>query len=217
VQNLSISVYLHGLIRIQQQSALRRKEHGTTHASSTDNSLLSLLELALLPLLCVLIPCWYCWHRSTRRLPSVSPKVSEEAPLLSDELVEPTKFETVLESSRELAPLVSASDTGEESHKAPEVVSDQAIFKRETSLDSARSQADHVTPTDVNFSTEFLIAAVVAAPMQEPERPAAEAMVDGPNTIAPKQTSASPNGQRKIPPVGEAPKNTGCCACRGGH
>merc|ERR1712076_210236 len=60
--------------------ALKRKEHQATHAASTEKTLTPLLELALLLLLCVLIPCWYlCHHRK-------SPKVTEEAPLLSDDL-----------------------------------------------------------------------------------------------------------------------------------
>jgi len=94
-------------------------------------------------------------------------------------------------------------------------VANSAHFN-ETPVPSAGSQIDQ--STDVHLPMEVPVS-VFVAPLQEPERPVAVvAMADRTNTtIAPKQTSAPRNGQRKIQPVGEALKNTGCCAYRGGH
>eukprot|EP00427_Karlodinium_veneficum_P021073 CAMPEP_0169109202 /NCGR_PEP_ID=MMETSP1015-20121227/25839_1 /TAXON_ID=342587 /ORGANISM="Karlodinium micrum, Strain CCMP2283" /LENGTH=618 /DNA_ID=CAMNT_0009170883 /DNA_START=79 /DNA_END=1935 /DNA_ORIENTATION=+ len=199
------------------KASLRRKERGTTHSirSDSDVSLLPFLGLALL-LLCIVIPCWYCCHRSNRKLSSAPPKVTEEAPLLSREVIDVNKLETVLESPREAAPLVSSSRIGEESGDAQGVASGAILNKRETSLDSVRSHVDDVAPTEFRSSTELVAPDV--AQVSEQETLAAEAMVDMPDTtISSLQPSASPSRQREIPLVGEAPKNTGCCACRGRH
>lgn len=199
------------------KASLRRKERGTTHStlSDSDVSLLPFLGLALL-LLCIVIPCWYCCHRSNRKLSSVPPKVTEEAPLLSRDAIDVNKLETVLESPREAAPLVSSSRIEEESLDAQDVASGAILNKRETSLDSVRSHVDDVAPTEFKSSTE--VVAPDVAEVSEQEGLAAEAMVDRPDTtIASLQPSASPSRQREIPLVGEAPKNTGCCACRGRH
>jgi len=136
--------------------------------------------------------------------------------LLSRDAIDVNKLETVLESPREAAPLVSSSRIEEESLDAQDVASGAILNKRETSLDSVRSHVDDVAPTEFKSSTE--VVAPDVAEVSEQEGLAAEAMVDRPDTtIASLQPSASPSRQREIPLVGEAPKNTGCCACRGRH
>jgi len=191
------------------KTTLRRKEHESKHSARIGNSFLSLVTWPLLLLLLVLlIAGWHCCCRSKGKSPSIPPNVTEEVPLLAGDLTKPTELETILETARESIPLASASRSAEEPYEDPETVLN--IAHEAHRIESARTIDD--APAYVISSTELPVA-VDVAPIQEPENLVAVETRDAPKESA----SASPDRHREIPPVGEAPKNTGCCACRGRH
>jgi hypothetical protein len=192
------------------KTALRRKEHETKHSARIGNSFLSLVAWPLLLLLLiVLIAGWHCCCRSKGESPFISPNDTEEVPLLAGDLTKPTELETILETTREAIPLASASRSAEELYEAPEIAAN--IAHEAHRIESTRTVDD--APAYVISSTELPVA-VDIAPIQEPENLVAVETRGGPKD---QQTRASPDRHREIPPVGEAPKNTGCCACRGRH
>mmetsp|Transcript_4246 Transcript_4246/g.6912 ORF Transcript_4246/g.6912 Transcript_4246/m.6912 type:complete len:484 (-) Transcript_4246:215-1666(-) len=189
------------------KTTLRRKEHESKHSARIGNSFLSLVTwLLMLLLLILLIAGWHCCCRSKGKSPSISPNVTEEVPLLAGDLTKPTELETILETAREAIPVASASRSAEEPYEDPETVLN--IAHEAHRMESARTVDD--APAYVISSTELPVA-VDVAPIQEPENLVAVETRDGP------MESASLDRHREIPPVGEAPKNTGCCACRGRH
>lgn len=126
--------------------------------------------------------------------------------MLAGDLTKPTELETILETAREAIPVASASRSAEEPYEDPETVLN--IAHEAYRMESARTVDD--APAYVISSIELPVA-VDVAPIQEPENLVAVETRDGP------MESASLDRHREIPPVGEAPKNTGCCACRGRH